>query len=164
MKPSQVSESTIVVSNPPIDQVRSPECTLRGVLWGKRLGTCTSGLLVGSQELLGEYQNAVVLECRFDCVPRLIVRAFEVNRGDGCAEKGYDNFAKLKGDLTPNGRVAPIDNRADLSFPLSWWTSGHTSKIESVEGEMTQAGYTRVANFDFLYSHIFLVYEPSTKK
>jgi hypothetical protein len=66
----------------------------------------------------------------------------------------------LRRDLAPGGRVAHLDDRPDLPFPLSWMTAGHTSDPVLIEKEMTEAGYQRVAAFDFIYTQSFLVYGP----
>ncbi len=70
-------------------------------------------------------------------------------------------FRRLQTDLAPGGRVAHLDNRSGLPFPISIFTSGHSSETEEVDEEMTAAGYTRVDSLDFLYSQIFLTYAPS---
>jgi hypothetical protein len=57
--------------------------------------------------------------------------------------------------------VAHLDDRPDLPFPLSWITAGHTSDPAMIEQEMTDAGYRRLAEFDFIYTQSFLVYGPA---
>ncbi len=69
-------------------------------------------------------------------------------------------FRRLQADLAPRGRVAHLDDRPDLPFPLSWITAGHTSDPAMIEAEMTEAGYRRLAEFDFIYPQSFLVYGP----
>jgi predicted methyltransferase len=69
-------------------------------------------------------------------------------------------FRRLRRDLAPHGRVAHLDDRHDLPFPLSWLTAGHTSDPATIEAEMTEAGYRRLAQFDFIYTQSFLVYGP----
>lgn len=69
-------------------------------------------------------------------------------------------FRRLRADLAPRGRVAHLDDRPDLPFPLSWITAGHTSDPARIEKEMTEAGYQRLAEFDFIYTQSFLVYGP----
>ncbi len=69
-------------------------------------------------------------------------------------------FGSLRADLAPRGRVAHLDDRPDLPFPLSWLTAGHTSDPALIETEMTEAGYVRLAEFDFIYPQSFLVYGP----
>lgn len=71
-------------------------------------------------------------------------------------------FRRLQSDLAPGGRVAHIDNRVGLPFPISLMTEGHDSAVEDVEREMTDAGYGQRASHDFLYAQIFLVYAPQT--
>ncbi len=70
-------------------------------------------------------------------------------------------FRRLHADLAPGGRVAHLDDRPDLPFPLSWITSGHTSDPTLIEREMTRAGYRKTASFDFVYPQNFLIYQPS---
>ena len=41
---------------------------------------------------------------------------------------------------------------------LSWITAGHTSDPATVEAEMIEAGYRRLAEYDFIYPQSFLVY------
>ena len=69
-------------------------------------------------------------------------------------------FRRLRADLASDGRVAHLDDRPDLPFPLSWVTAGHTSEPDVIETEMTEAGYVRAADFDFVYTQSFLVYRP----
>lgn len=73
---------------------------------------------------------------------------------------GY--FRRLHEDLTAGGRVAHLDDRPDLPFPLSWITAGHTSDPTTIGQEMQAAGYRPVAQFDFLYTQSFLVYAPAS--
>ena len=67
-------------------------------------------------------------------------------------------FRRLRDDLAPHGRIAHLDDRPDLPFPLSWITAGHTSDPATIEEEMTEAGYRRLAEYDFIYPQSFLVY------
>ena len=69
-------------------------------------------------------------------------------------------FRRLRGDLAVGGRIAHLDDRPGLPFPLSWITSGHTSDPLQIESEMNGAGYRRLQSFDFIYSQNFLVYSP----
>jgi predicted methyltransferase len=69
-------------------------------------------------------------------------------------------FRSLRGDLAPSGRVAHLDDRPDLPFPLSWITAGHTSEPAVIKAEMTDAGYRRLAEFDFIYPQSFLIFAP----
>jgi len=70
-------------------------------------------------------------------------------------------FRNLHTDLAPGGRIVHLDDRPDLPFPLSWITSGHTSDPATIEREMTEAGYQRLAEFDFIYPQSFLIYGPA---
>ena len=68
-------------------------------------------------------------------------------------------FARLRGDLRPAGRVAHLDVRHDLHGPLRWLeTTGHWMDPEQMDAEMTEAGYRRIAEFDFLLQQNFRVY------
>ena len=71
-------------------------------------------------------------------------------------------FRRLQSDLAPGGRVAHIDNRVGLPFPIRLMTEGHDSAVDDVEREMTEAGYAQRANHDFLYAQIFLIYAPES--
>ncbi len=70
-------------------------------------------------------------------------------------------FERLHADLVPNGRVAHLDDRPDMSFPLSWVMSGHTSDPAVIESEMSAAGYRKVESFDFLYTQSFAIFAGS---
>lgn len=78
-------------------------------------------------------------------------------------EDRVEYFTKLHRDLTATGRVAHLDNRVGLPFPISLWTSGHTSTIEGIDAEMADAGYARSASFEFLYPQIFVVYTQAER-
>jgi ubiquinone/menaquinone biosynthesis C-methylase UbiE len=70
-------------------------------------------------------------------------------------------FRRLRDDLAPHGRVAHLDDRPDLPFPLSWITAGHTSDPAMIDAEMAEAGYRRLAEYDFIYPQSFLIYGPT---
>ena len=70
-------------------------------------------------------------------------------------------FSALRADLSNRGRVAHLDDRHDMAVPFVWLqTDGHWSDPESVRAEMAEAGYDRVADFDFLFSQSFQVFAP----
>ncbi len=74
-------------------------------------------------------------------------------------------FAKLRTALSPRGRVAHLDDRADLPRPFRWLlTADHWSDPEQVRTEMRVAGYERVAEFDFLFTQSFQVFEPDPQQ
>jgi len=75
-------------------------------------------------------------------------------------EDRIDYFRRLRTDLAPGGRVAHLDDRPDLPFPLSWITSGHTSDPRTIKSEMAEAGYRLVEELDFLYVQSFTIYAP----
>ncbi len=108
------------------------------------------------------YDNVEVVFGRYDD-PRLPDRAVDL----AITSKTYHHiedrvayFANLRGDLSADGRVAHLDDRPDMPFPLSWIMSGHTSDPAAIDQEMTQAGYRRVEAFDFLYTQSFSIYQP----
>ena len=70
-------------------------------------------------------------------------------------------FERLRTDLSPDGRVAHLDDRDDLGWFLRLMaTEGHWSNVEDMNAEMEEAGYRRVATFDFLLNQSFQVFEP----
>ncbi|MEN8181641.1 MAG: methyltransferase domain-containing protein [Myxococcota bacterium] len=71
-------------------------------------------------------------------------------------------FARLRTDLSRRGRVAHLDDRHDVPPPFRWLQgSGHWSDPEAIRAEMEQAGYERIAGFDFLPLQSFQVFEPA---
>jgi cyclopropane fatty-acyl-phospholipid synthase-like methyltransferase len=74
--------------------------------------------------------------------------------------RGY--FARLRKDLSPQGRVAHLDERDDLTGILRLFQSeGHWIDVEEMRHEMQQAGYHHVESFDFLPTQSFQVFAPS---
>jgi len=72
-------------------------------------------------------------------------------------------FGRLRTDLSPRGRVAHLDDRHDAPPPFRWLqSSGHWSDPEALNAEMAEAGYRRVAEYDFLPIQSFQVFEPAT--
>jgi predicted methyltransferase len=70
-------------------------------------------------------------------------------------------FRRLQNDLSPDGRVAHVDERHDVPLPIRWLqTSGHWTEPASMRAEMTEAGYRKVEAFDFLPMQSFQVFVP----
>jgi ubiquinone/menaquinone biosynthesis C-methylase UbiE len=71
-------------------------------------------------------------------------------------------FARLKSDLSPDGRVAHLDDRHDAGAPFRWLQGdGHWSDPEALHAEMREAGYHRTLEFDYLPLQSFQVFAPS---
>jgi len=74
-------------------------------------------------------------------------------------EARSDYFRRLRVDLRPGGRVAHLDDRPDAEAPLSWFQSdGHWSDPSAIVEEMTDAGYRKRAEFDFLPVQSFQIF------
>ena len=75
-------------------------------------------------------------------------------------------FRRLRQDLDVDGRVAHVDDRPDAGAPFSWFQAeGHWSEPMLVVDEMTNAGFTKTSDFDFLPAQSFQIFEnesPST--
>ncbi|MEE9609366.1 MAG: methyltransferase domain-containing protein [Myxococcota bacterium] len=72
---------------------------------------------------------------------------------------GY--FAKLRGDLSPTGRVAIIEPNADLTGLMGLLSEeGHESSGAEIVEEMREAGYRPAESFDFLPVQVFEVFAP----
>lgn len=70
-------------------------------------------------------------------------------------------FARLRGDLSPRGRVAVIEPNDELGGVLSLFVEdGHASTAASVAEDMRAAGYRTRKTHDFLPIQIFQVFEP----
>ncbi len=102
--------------------------------------------------ILGRYQDPLLPDAMVDLA--LTSKTYHH------IEERVGYFAKLRVDLAPGGRVVHLDDLPGMPFPLSWIMSGHTSDPASIEAEMTEAGYHRVRDFDFLYTQSFGVYAP----
>jgi ubiquinone/menaquinone biosynthesis C-methylase UbiE len=71
-------------------------------------------------------------------------------------------FARLRGDLSPRGRVAVIEPDAELGGLLSVFVkAGHASSAAGIEADMRAAGYRAVAHHAFLPVQVFEVFEPA---
>jgi arsenite methyltransferase len=71
-------------------------------------------------------------------------------------------FRLLRDDLSPQGRVAHLDDRHDTPAPFSWLqSSGHYSDPAEMRAEMQEAGYRRVEVFDFLPVQSFQIFIPA---
>jgi arsenite methyltransferase len=76
-------------------------------------------------------------------------------------EERPEYFRRLRRDLSERGRIAHLDDRPDVPAPFRWFQSeGHWSDPAAVRREMTEAGYRRVAEHDFLPMQSFQVFEP----
>jgi len=72
-----------------------------------------------------------------------------------------DYFRRLRGDLSPRGRVAILEPDGELSGILSLFHhEGHTSIASEVVREMRAAGFRVGASYDFLPVQIFEVFDP----
>ena len=68
-------------------------------------------------------------------------------------------FSRLQSDLSPDGRVVVIDQDADLKGFYGLLTrENHSSRSESVVGEMSAAGFRHAASRDFLPRQLFEVF------
>jgi arsenite methyltransferase len=68
-------------------------------------------------------------------------------------------FRGLRRYLRPGGRVAIVDFRRDSNFLIRW--SGHFTDADEMRRELKAAGYSPVANHDFLSRQHFLVFAPA---
>jgi arsenite methyltransferase len=76
-------------------------------------------------------------------------------------EERPEYFRRLRRDLSERGRIAHLDDRPDVPVPFRWFQSeGHWSDPAAVRREMGEAGYRRVAEYDFLPMQSFQVFEP----
>jgi predicted methyltransferase len=76
-------------------------------------------------------------------------------------DERIDYFRRLQVDLRPAGRVAHLDDRPDAPPPISWFQhEGHWSDPETIVCEMNEAGYARLARFEFLPSQSFQIFAP----
>jgi ubiquinone/menaquinone biosynthesis C-methylase UbiE len=64
-------------------------------------------------------------------------------------------FSRVKADLTPTGRVAILELNDHGWFPR-WF--GHMTPKQTIEDEMTAAGYRLVGDFDLVERQHFLVF------
>jgi SAM-dependent methyltransferase len=68
-------------------------------------------------------------------------------------------FRKLLVDLAPEGRVAVIEDDAELTGILGLFVKdGHASRASDVDREMREAGYRRLESIDLLPTQIFEVF------
>jgi ubiquinone/menaquinone biosynthesis C-methylase UbiE len=68
-------------------------------------------------------------------------------------------FARLRNDLRPGGRVAIIDMKVSALVRLTV-PAGHWTTVETMHGEMQEAGYRPIAGFDFLPAQNFVLFSP----
>lgn len=67
-------------------------------------------------------------------------------------------MARLRGDLEPGARVAILEPRASWASWLLLLPPGHGVAPATIEAEMREAGYRRIASFEFLPAHSFAVF------
>jgi ubiquinone/menaquinone biosynthesis C-methylase UbiE len=68
-------------------------------------------------------------------------------------------FRRLLVDLAPDGRVAVIEDDAELTGILGLFVKdGHCSRAVDVDREMREAGYRRLESIDLLPTQIFEVF------
>jgi ubiquinone/menaquinone biosynthesis C-methylase UbiE len=68
-------------------------------------------------------------------------------------------FRRLLLDLAPEGRVAVIEDDAELTGILGLFVKdGHASRASDVDREMRQAGYRRLESIDLLPTQIFEIF------
>jgi protein-L-isoaspartate O-methyltransferase len=71
-------------------------------------------------------------------------------------------FRRLLVDLAPEGRVAVIEDDAELTGILGLFVKdGHASRASEVDREMREAGYRRLESSDLLPTQIFEVFGKS---
>jgi len=103
--------------------------------------------------ILGEFDDPKLPDGVIDLV--LIVNTFHH------IEDRPAYFARLRGALSPGGRVAVIEPNDELGGVLSLFVEeGHASNAEGVAEDMRAAGYHRRTSHDFLPIQIFEVFEP----
>jgi ubiquinone/menaquinone biosynthesis C-methylase UbiE len=103
--------------------------------------------------ILGQYDDPLLPDGSIDVV--LLVNTYHH------VEERPDYFARLRADLSPDGRVAIIDPDAEMTGILGLFVEdGHESRAGDVDEEMRAAGYRRVESFDMLAIQIFEVFTP----
>ena len=106
--------------------------------------------------VLGEYRDPLLPNGEID----LVITSLTYHH----IEDRSTFFTLLREDLSDRGRVAHLDDRHDMGVPFVWLqTEGHWSDPESIRTEMAEAGYERVADFDFLFSQSFQVFAPAAR-
>lgn len=66
-------------------------------------------------------------------------------------------FRRLRKDLAPGGRVAILE------YDEPGWMRSHYTGKDTILGELQEAGYTLVADHDFIDRQSFLVFEPQSR-
>ncbi len=70
-------------------------------------------------------------------------------------------FERLRGDLSPGGRIAVLEPNAELGGLLGFFVDDeHASRAAEVSAEMERAGYRLSESHDFLPVQFFQVYVP----
>jgi len=76
-------------------------------------------------------------------------------------ERRPEYFARLRADLSSQGRVAIVEPNANLRGVLRpFVSSGHASSSAAIVREMDEAGYRHLEGYDFLPVQVFEVFEP----
>jgi predicted methyltransferase len=105
------------------------------------------------ETILGHYDDPLLPDGELDLV--LLVNTYHHIED----RPGY--FAKLRGDLSPTGRVAIIEPNADLTGLIGLLSEeGHESSGPEIVEEMREAGYRPAESFDFLPVQVFEVFAP----
>ena len=78
-------------------------------------------------------------------------------------EERLTYFTRLRVDLSPDGRVAHLDERDDIRGILRLFQSrGHWTNVEEMRREMQEAGYHGTRSFGFLPTQNFEVFAVGT--
>ncbi len=105
----------------------------------------------------GEFEDPLLPDGRID----LVFTCLTYHHIDG--RTAY--FERLLRDLSPRGRVAHLDDRDDVGGILGLFlTEGHWMNVDRMVEEMLDAGYRRVASFDFLVTQSFQVFVPNLER
>lgn len=104
--------------------------------------------------ILGEFDNPLLPDGTIDLV-------FLCNTYHHI-DKRVDYFAKLKVDLTSQGRLAVVDMKDDLSGLLRLFTtSEHWTPRQLMLDEMAKAGYHHAGSFEFLPLQNLEIFSPN---
>jgi SAM-dependent methyltransferase len=102
--------------------------------------------------ILGAYDDPRLPNASIDLVLTVLTYHHIENRSD--------YFRRLQLDLRAAGRVAHLDDRPDAEPPISWFQSdGHWSEPSAIVEEMTEAGYEKNSDFEFLPAQSFQIFK-----